>query len=68
MGNSHPIEETVRTRDRECPVPKPGGVLGELLSYVNGKKSDTDTASSTPTGATQSGSIPRPPSGVRPDT
>lgn len=36
-------EMTVRTRDRECPVPKPGGVLGELLSYVSSKKSGTET-------------------------
>jgi len=73
-GNGLPIEETIRTRDRECPVPKPGGVLGELLSYVNGKKSDTyatpppSPPTSSMPAATQSGSIPRPSSEVRPET
>ncbi|KXJ95365.1 hypothetical protein Micbo1qcDRAFT_157265 [Microdochium bolleyi] len=62
------IEETFRTRDRECPMPKPGGVLGELLSYVN-SSTKSETSTSLPLSPEeQSRSIPRPPPESRPAT
>lgn len=61
------IEETARTRDRECPVPKPGGVLGELLSYVsNSRKADTTV--SKPSTEERGNLIPQSPSDTRPET
>ncbi|KAH7035593.1 uncharacterized protein B0I36DRAFT_360934 [Microdochium trichocladiopsis] len=68
------VEETGRTRDRECPVPKPGGVLGELLSYVNGSKnaelpsSTTHAASTSGSREAQTSSISRPTPEPRSDT
>lgn len=29
-------EDVLRRGKRECPVPKPGGVVGEILEFVNG--------------------------------
>jgi len=30
-------EDALRRGKRECPVPKPGGVMGEILEFANGK-------------------------------
>ncbi|KAH9909102.1 hypothetical protein F4778DRAFT_213073 [Xylariomycetidae sp. FL2044] len=47
-GTTDDDDATAKTERRECPVPKPGGIVGELMGF--GKKGTSDT-STIPTAA-----------------
>lgn len=54
-------EEGVRLSKRACPVPKPGGIVGEILGFKSSSTETSNTGSSRTTSSSSEGKGSRPP-------